>query len=66
MRALAAREGRWSEALLDRYLAAPHEMIPKASMAFPGLDDADARYLIAYLPSTGGADPVEGSASGAR
>jgi cytochrome c len=67
VRALAEREGRRSEALLDRYLAAPHEMVPKTSMAFPGLDEADARSgLIAYLRSTGGADPVEGSASEAR
>jgi cytochrome c len=67
MRALAEREGHWSEALLDRYLAAPYEMVPKTSMAFPGLDEADARSdLIAYLRSTGGPAPVRGSASQAR
>ena len=42
MRAFAEREGRWSEKLLDRYLAAPDKSIPKTSMAFPGIDEAGA------------------------
>lgn len=52
MRAFAQRNGRWSEALLDRYLAAPYEVVPKTSMSFPGVDEADERAdLIAYLRS---------------
>jgi cytochrome c len=54
MRAFAQREGRWNEALLDRYLTAPYKLVPKTSMSFPGLAEADERAdLIAYLRSTG-------------
>ena len=52
MRAFAQREARWSEALLDRYLAAPYEVVPNTSMSFPGLREADERSdVIAYLRS---------------
>jgi cytochrome c len=54
MRAFAEREERWSEALLDRYLAAPYELVPKTSMAFPGIAAVDERAdLIAYLRLAG-------------
>ena len=57
MRAFAEREGRWSEALLDRYLAAPYRVVPRTSMSFPGIPDPDERAdLIAYLRSTGAPD----------
>jgi cytochrome c len=54
LRAFAQRNDHWSEALLDRYLAAPEAVVPKTSMAFRGVDDANERNdLIAYLRSTG-------------
>jgi cytochrome c len=54
MRAFAEHEGRWSEALLDRYLAAPYKLVPKTSMSFPGIaDDGERADLIAYLRTTG-------------
>ena len=43
LRAFAQQEERWSEALLDRYLAAPYRLVPKTSMAFQGIDDAGER-----------------------
>jgi cytochrome c len=52
MRAFAQREERWTEALLDRYLAAPHDVVPKTSMAFHGItDESERAALIAYLRS---------------
>jgi cytochrome c len=57
MRAFAQRETRWSETLLDRYLAAPYQVVPKTSMAFPGIDEAEERAdLIAYLRSMDASD----------
>jgi cytochrome c len=54
LRAFAQEEERWSEALLDRYLAAPYKVVPKTSMAFSGVEAQDERAdLIAYLRSTG-------------
>jgi cytochrome c len=54
LRAFAEREGRWSEALLDRYIAAPDDVVPETSMEFRGLDEAGQRAdLIAYLRSIG-------------
>lgn len=56
LRAFAQQEGRWSEALLDRYLAAPYKLVPKTSMAFPGIEAQDERAdLITYLRSKEGA-----------
>jgi cytochrome c len=50
MRAFAEREERWSDALLDRYLAAPDKVVPQTSMGFPGLAEAQERAdLMAYL-----------------
>jgi len=55
LRAFAQQEERWSEALLDRYLAAPYRLVPKTSMAFPGVEAQDERAdLIAYLRSKDG------------
>ena len=54
LRAFAQQEDRWSEALLDRYLTAPYKLVPKTSMAFPGIEAQDERAdLIAYLRSRG-------------
>jgi cytochrome c len=48
--AFAQREGRWTVALLDRYIAAPQEVVPKTAMAFGGVEDRDERAaLIIYL-----------------
>ncbi len=55
LRAFAQSEERWSEALLDRYLAAPYKLVPKTSMAFSGIEAQDERAdLIAYLRSRSG------------
>jgi cytochrome c len=57
LQAFAQREKRWSEELLERYLAAPYKLVPKTSMAFPGVEAPDERAdLIAYLRSKGGQD----------
>jgi cytochrome c len=54
MRAFAQREDRWSEALLQRYLAFPYRVVPKTSMAFPGMTEESERTdLIAFLRTTG-------------
>jgi cytochrome c len=55
LRAFAQQEERWSEALLERYLTAPYKLVPKTSMAFPGVEAQDERAdLIGYLRSKGG------------
>jgi len=42
----------WTEELLDKYLTAPQEVVPKTRMIFPGLPNAEDRAnLIAYLKS---------------
>ena len=52
MRAFATRDRRWSEELLDRYIARPQEVVPKTSMAFFGISEPDDRAdLIAFLRS---------------
>jgi cytochrome c len=52
LRAFAAEHGTWSEGLLDRYVAAPQEVVPKTTMAFRGVEEAQERAdLIAYLES---------------
>jgi cytochrome c len=54
MRAFAEREESWSEALLERYLAAPYKAVPKTSMGFGGVpDDEERADLIAYLKQAG-------------
>jgi cytochrome c len=58
MRAFAEREKDWSETLLDRYLADPLRVVPRTSMAFPGVEDDDERAdVIAYLRATGAGRP---------
>jgi cytochrome c len=53
MLAFAEREGRWSEALLDRYVEAPEKIVPKTTMSFPGIDEDDeCADLLAYLRAT--------------
>ena len=50
LQALAERQERWSEALLDRYFEAPYRLVPRTSMSFPGLSDSSERAdLVAYL-----------------
>jgi cytochrome c len=54
LRALAKRQPRWDEALLDRYIADPEAVAPRTSMTFTGIRDARERGdLIAYLKRTG-------------
>ncbi|WP_162820375.1 c-type cytochrome [Microvirga calopogonii] len=56
LRAFAQQEERWTEDRLDRYLRAPYKLVPKTSMAFPGVEAQDERAdLIAYLRSKDGA-----------
>lgn len=56
LRAFAQHEERWSVELLDRYLAAPYKLVPKTTMAVPGVEAQDERAdLIAYLRSKDGA-----------
>jgi cytochrome c len=57
LRAFAQQEERWSEPLLDRYLAAPYKVVPKTSMGFPGIAASDERAdLIAFLRTKGEQD----------
>jgi cytochrome c len=50
MRAFARERGAWSEELLDRYIADPEKAVPKTTMAFRGVEEADERAdLVAYL-----------------
>lgn len=48
--ALAEREGRWTESLLDRFIADPEAVAPGTSMTFTGMRDPRERAdLIAWL-----------------
>ena len=50
MRAFAREHGTWSESLLDRYVADPEKAVPKTTMAFRGVEEADERAdLLAFL-----------------
>ncbi|HEX8165674.1 MAG TPA: c-type cytochrome [Beijerinckiaceae bacterium] len=50
LRAFAGRHGAWSEELLDRYVADPEKIVPKTTMAFRGVEEADERAdLMAFL-----------------
>lgn len=50
LRALAAREPRWTKQLLDRLAADPEGLVPGTSMTFHGIaDDAEREALITYL-----------------
>lgn len=49
-RRFAAREGRWTRALLDRFIADPEAVVPGNAMGFFGMADARQREaLIAYI-----------------
>jgi cytochrome c len=50
LRAFARERGAWSEDLLDRYVAEPEKVVPKTTMAFRGVEEADERTdLLAFL-----------------
>lgn len=50
LRNLARREARWSDELLDRYIADPGAAAPGTRMHFVGLKDAERRAdVIAFL-----------------
>lgn len=50
----AAGNGRWTAALLDRYIADPAKMMPGTTMAFPGIrDPAERKELLDYLRAKG-------------
>ncbi|MBC7986640.1 MAG: c-type cytochrome [Sphingomonadaceae bacterium] len=50
LRALAAREERWSETLLDAFITDPEAVAPGNDMLFNGIaDPAERAELIAYL-----------------
>jgi cytochrome c2 len=50
LRALATRQTRWDEALLDRFIDDPESLAPRTKMNFNGLRDPRERAdLIAYL-----------------
>lgn len=54
LRAVAARHGRWTPELLDRFLADPDALAPGTEMGFAGMGDAaERRALIAWLGSRG-------------
>lgn len=54
MRRFAARNGRWTVPLLDRYIADPEQIVPGTSMAFPGIRNPnERRELLDYLRSRG-------------
>jgi cytochrome c2 len=48
-RRFAARERRWTPALLERFLADPEGLVPGTEMALPPLSAADRRAVIAWL-----------------
>ena len=50
LRAFAEAQDTWSEALLDRYIAAPEKLVPQTTMALPGIEEAGERAdLLAFL-----------------
>ena len=50
LRRFAARNPRWTRALLDRFLADPEALVPGTEMGFIGMRDPDRRRaLIAWL-----------------
>jgi cytochrome c len=50
MRAFAAEHGVWNEDLLERYIVAPHKLVPRTTMSYRGVDDAQERAdLMAFL-----------------
>lgn len=56
LRELAREHGRWTEQLLDRFIADPEAVAPKTRMAFAGISNAGERAaLIEYLKACQGA-----------
>jgi len=54
MRRFAARNPRWTPALLDRFLAEPEAVVPGTEMGYIGMRDPDRRRaLIAWLAGYG-------------
>lgn len=52
MQEFAADGKVWTEDLLDEYLTAPNDLVPRSRMIFPGLpDEEDRENLIEYLES---------------
>lgn len=50
LKGLAKREGRWNEALLDRFIADPEAVAPGTAMTFIGMRNPQERAdLIAWL-----------------
>ena len=50
LRAFARENPRWTPELLDKYVADPARLVPRTSMGFNGMEDAEQRRaLIAYL-----------------
>jgi cytochrome c2 len=55
LRRFAARNPRWTRALIERYAADPDSLVPGTSMDFHGMrDHGERRALIDYLASLGG------------
>jgi cytochrome c len=52
MRSYGRKHGRWTERLLDRYIADPEAAIPGGRMNFPGMrDPKERKALLEYLKS---------------
>ena len=50
LRHFAKREPRWTQELLDRFAADPEALVPRTTMSFHGIADAEEREaLVAYL-----------------
>ncbi|HYD11833.1 MAG TPA: c-type cytochrome [Allosphingosinicella sp.] len=49
LRRFAAREGRWTRALLERFLADPDALVPGIEMSLPRLSAADRQAVAAWL-----------------
>jgi cytochrome c len=52
LRALAAREKRWTPALLDRFMADPDKVAPRSTMTFFGIRNPQERAdVLAFIAS---------------
>jgi len=49
LRRLARRHGRWTRALIDRFVAAPDSFAPGTEMTFLGMSDAQRGVLLDWL-----------------
>ena len=58
MRRFARQHPRWTPDLLDRYVADPEALVPRTSMTFHGIADAQERKaLIDYLERAASPSP---------